>query len=156
MSLFPAYFDFHRPEQELKQLKDLDAVLAFTAAKIGQVVEAEGCPHIEIAVIHTLKSPDPAGEPLPILLENTFAPRGILSRWASENYRSKQTFDITTNSVTISTIHSVKGMDFSFVFLIRLDYLEPKGWTEEQINNLVYVGMTRARYQLYISKPDAT
>jgi hypothetical protein len=57
------------------QLKDLDAVVAFTAAKIGQVVEAEGCPYSEIAVIYTLKKPDPAGEPLPILLENTLASR---------------------------------------------------------------------------------
>jgi hypothetical protein len=30
MILFPDYFDFHGPEPELKQLKDLDAVLAFT------------------------------------------------------------------------------------------------------------------------------
>jgi len=150
MTLFPDYFDFHGPGPELKQLKDLDEIVAFTADKIGKVVEAEGCPYSEIAIIYTLKRPDPTREALPALLENTLASRGILSRWASENYRSKQTYDITTNSVTISTIHSVKGLDFSCVFLIGLDYLEPKGWTEEQINNLVYVGMTRARYQLII------
>jgi len=144
------YFDFHGPEPELKELKDLDAVVAFTADKIGQVVKAEGCPYSEIAVIYTLKRPDPDRESLPILLENTLASRGILSRWAAENYRSKRTYDITTNSVTISTIHSVKGLDFSCVFLIGLDYLELKEWTEEQVNNLVYVGLTRARYQLYI------
>ena len=134
----------------MKQLKDLDAVAAFTANNIGQVVEAEGSPYSEIAVIYTLKTPDSAWKPLPILLENTFASRGILSRWASEGYTSKQIYDITTNSVTISTIHSVKGLDFSCVFLIGLEFLEPKGWTEEQFNNLVYVGMTRARTQLYI------
>ena len=150
MTLFPDYFGFHGPDPELKQLKDLDEVVAFTADKIGQVVEAEECPYSDIAVIYTLKKPDPTREPLPTLLENTLAARGILSRWTSENYRSKQTYDITTNSVTISTIHSVKGLDFSCVFLVGLDYLEPKRWTEEQINNLVYVGMTRARYQLYI------
>jgi len=150
MTLFPDYFDFHGPKPELKQLKNLDEVVAFTADKIGKVVKAEGCPYSEIAIIYTLKRPDPTRESLPALLENTLASKGILSRWASENYRSKQTYDITTNSVTISTIHSVKGFDFSCVFLIGLDYLEPKGWTEEQINNLVYVGMTRARYQLYI------
>jgi superfamily I DNA/RNA helicase len=67
-----------------------------------------------------------------------------------ELYASKQTYDNTTNSVTIATIHSVKGLDFSCVFMIGLDYLEPKGSTEDQVNNLVYVGMTRARYQLFI------
>jgi hypothetical protein len=150
MPLFPNYFDFHGPEPELKQLKNLDAVVAFTADKIEQVVKAERCPYSEIAVIYTLKRPDPDRESLPILLENTLASRGILSRWAAENYRSKRTYDITTNSVTISTIHSVKGLDFSCVFLIGLDYLELKDWTEEQVKNLVYVGITRARYQLYI------
>lgn len=134
----------------MKQLKGLNAVIAFTAGKIGQVVEAEGCPYSRIAVIYTLKNPDPAREPLPISLKNAFSSRGILCMWAFEKYASKQTYYITTNSLTISTIHRVKGLDFSCVFLIGLDYLEPKGWTEEQINNLVYVGMTRARYQLFI------
>jgi len=134
----------------LKQLKGLDAVVAFTADKIERIIKAEGYPFSEIAVIYTLKRPDPGRESLPISLGNTLASRGILSRWAAENYRSKRTYDITTNSVTISTIHSVKGLDFSCVFLIRLDYLERKDWTEEQVKNLVYVGITRARYQLYI------
>jgi len=38
----------------------------------------------------------------------------------------------------------------SVFFLLGLDYLAPKGWTEEQIANLVYVGITRARYRLII------
>jgi superfamily I DNA/RNA helicase len=60
-------------------------------------------------------------------------------------------FDITTSSVTISTIHSVKGMDFHCVFLSGLDLLEPsERWSAEQLKNLAYVGMTRARYQLII------
>jgi superfamily I DNA/RNA helicase len=117
---------------------------------IGQIVEAEGCPYSEIAVIYTLENPDPVREPLPISLKIAFSSRGILCMWASESYRSKQTCDITTNSVTVSTIHSMKGFDFSCVLLIGLDFLEPRGWAEEQINNLVYVGMARARYQLYI------
>ncbi len=43
-----------------------------------------------------------------------------------------------------------EGQDFSCVFLIGIDYLELKDWTEEQVKNLVYVGITRAKYQLYI------
>jgi superfamily I DNA/RNA helicase len=87
---------------------------------------------------------------LPDRLEDELAARGIMSKWASENHRSKRTYDITTNSVTISTLHSAKGMDFSCVFLLGLDYLEPKEWTDEQIHKLVYVGLTRARYRLYL------
>jgi superfamily I DNA/RNA helicase len=52
--------------------------------------------------------------------------------------------------VTISTIHSVKGLDYSTVFLLGLDYLEPQNWSIEQIERLIYVAITRARYQLFI------
>ena len=68
----------------------------------------------------------------------------------SESYRSKKAYDITTDRVAISTIHSAKGLDYSVVFLLGLDFLTPKGWTEDQIANLTYVGITRARYQLII------
>jgi len=150
MSLFPDFFDFHGPHPVFRQFSDLDAIIAFTADEIVRVATAEGCPYSEIAVLYAMQRPDSADAPLPDRLENELAARGIMSKWASENHRSKRTYDITTNSVTISTIHSAKGMDFSCVFLIGLDFLEPKGWTEEQINKLVYVGLTRARYQLYI------
>jgi superfamily I DNA/RNA helicase len=74
----------------------------------------------------------------------------------SESYRSKKAYDITTNRVTISTIHSAKGLDYAVVFLLGLDYLTPKGWTEEQIANLTYVGITRARHQLIIPYVNQT
>jgi superfamily I DNA/RNA helicase len=42
-------------------------------------------------------------------------------------------------------------MDFHCVFLVGLDLLEPnERWSAEQLKNLAYVGMTRARYQLFI------
>ena len=75
---------------------------------------------------------------------------GILCNWASENYHSKRSYDITTNSVTISTIHSTKGFDYACVFLVGLDMLEEDGWSKEQIKNMTYVAITRARYQLFI------
>ena len=84
------------------------------------------------------------------MIEKVLESNGILSNWASENYRSKKSYDITTNSVTISTIHSVKGLDYSCVFLLGLDYLDDKRWSEDQINRLTYVAITRARYQLFI------
>ena len=42
------------------------------------------------------------------------------------------------------------GPDYAGVFLLGLEYLTPKGWTEDQIASLVYVGITRARYKLVI------
>jgi superfamily I DNA/RNA helicase len=65
--------------------------------------------------------------------------------------RAKRTHDITANSVTIATIHSAKWLDFGSVFLIGLDELETDDrWSQEQIDGLAYVGITRARYRLDI------
>jgi len=150
MSLFPDFFDFHGPPAVFRQFSSLDAIITYTADEIVRIATAEGCPYSEIAVLYVMKRPDSVKAPLPDRLEEELAARGILSKWASQNYRSKRAYDITTNSVTISTLHSAKGMDFSCAFLLGLDYLEPKGWTEEQIDKLVYVGITRARYRLLI------
>jgi ATP-dependent exoDNAse (exonuclease V) beta subunit len=84
------------------------------------------------------------------MIEKSLDSKGILNTWVSEDYQSKKTYDITTNSVTISTIHSVKGLDYSTVFLLDLDFLKPKQWSEEQLERLTYVAITRARFQIFI------
>jgi len=66
------------------------------------------------------------------------------------DYRAKSSYDVTTQSVTISTIHNVKGFDYACVFVIGLDWLEGTRCTEEQIRNLTYVAITRARARLYV------
>jgi superfamily I DNA/RNA helicase len=76
--------------------------------------------------------------------------RGILHNWVSEDYRSKRSYDITTDTVTISTIQSAKGFDYSRVFLIGLDLFNPAKWPEAEVKSLAYVGLTRARYELFI------
>lgn len=98
-----------------------------------------------------LKKPDKKRpETLPEMVAAALEKQGILSQWMSERYRSKKAYDIITDRVTISTIHSAKGLDYALVFLFGLDDLTPKGWTEEQIANLTYVGITRARLRLII------
>ena len=151
LELFPDFFDFSGPKPELKQSQDFDSIIKYVAEKIKEVANTERCPYSEIAIIYTIKSPgDNLKEPLPLMIEKELESNGILSNWVSENYRSKRTYDITTNSVTISTIHSVKGLDYSCVFLLGFDYLDDKRWSEDQINRLAYVAITRARYQLFI------
>jgi len=61
---------------------------------------------------------------------------------------------ITTDSITVSTVHSLKGFDYAAVFVLGLDLLDQSRWTEEQVNCLTYVAITRARFRLYI--PDLT
>jgi len=148
---FSDYFDFHGPMPEIKQLADFGDITGYVADKITEIVETDGCPYSEIAVLYAMKYPgNDFKHPLPGLIEKALDSRGILNNWVSEDYRSKKTYDITTNSVTISTIHSVKGLDYSTVFLLALDFLEPRDWSEEQLARLTYVAITRARYQLFI------
>jgi superfamily I DNA/RNA helicase len=149
--MFPDFSDFHGPKPEINRFQSFEEITGYIGEKTREIVKTENCPYSEFAILYSMKNPGKILKTsLPQMIESTLASKGILSSWVSENYRSKKTYDITTNSVTISTIHSVKGFDYSIVFLLGLDYLEPKAWTEEQINNLVYVAITRARYRLII------
>jgi len=126
-------------------------MLDFLAKKIDQLVTMEGYPLSEIGVLYTTK--DLSGNPdglLPDILREKLSEHGLLSNWVSEDYKSKKAYDITTDSVVISTIHSLKGFDFAALFVLGLDFLTPGRWSEEQITRLAYVAITRARYRLYI------
>jgi hypothetical protein len=149
--MFPDFSDFHGPKPEINRFQSFEEIIGYVGEKTREIVKTENCPYSELAILYSMKNPGKnLKTSLPQMIESTLESKGILSSWVSENYRSKKTYDITTNSVTISTIHSVKGLDHSIVFLLGLDYLEPKAWTEKQINNLVYVAITRARYRLII------
>ena len=151
LKLFNDFYDFHGPAPDLCRFETLDSMIAGVAEKAADVLKTEGYPFSEIAVLFALKKPDKSrAETLPEMLETALEKQGILSQWMSEGYRSKKSYDITTNRVTISTIHSAKGLDYSVVFLLGLDFLTPKGWSDEQIANLTYVGITRARYHSII------
>jgi superfamily I DNA and RNA helicase len=151
LELFPDYFDFRGPKPKLIQFESFDSITEYVAKEIVEIVNAEGCPYSEIAIIYCKKSIDDKDiYLLPKMFKTALNSKGILADWASENYHSKQSYDITTNKVTISTIHSTKGFDYMCVFLIGLDLLEENGWSKEQITNMTYVAITRARYQLFI------
>jgi superfamily I DNA/RNA helicase len=79
-----------------------------------------------------------------------------MSSWISEDYRAKRSYDITTETISISTIHSAKGLDYACVFLVGLDQVEPGIWSEDQIGRLVYVAITRARHRLFIPYVEET
>ncbi len=153
--LFPGFFDFHGPPPVFRKCETIQRMISFIGSTIQSLAEKEYALS-EIAVIYTVKSRKDADDfHIPRELEKELQSKGIMSTWVSKDYRSKRSYDVTTNSVTISTIHSVKGFDYTCVFLIGLDMLEPgEIWSEEQLVNLTYVAITRARYRLYV--PYAT
>lgn len=150
IELFPDFGVLRGPYPEIKQFKNYDDIMKYIVAET-KVLKEKGFPFSETAIIYSRKSPknDP-NIVLPQMVEKYLDENGILHNWTSENYQSKKTYDVTTNSVTISTIHSVKGFDYSSVFLLGMDSLKPGRWTESQINRLVYVAITRARHRLFI------
>ena len=126
-------------------------MIGSVADNIKKLIDLKECPASEIAIIYTSKTPwNIPDKNLPEMIEKALDTKGVLYKWASEDYRSKRSYDITTDSVTLSTIHSVKGLDYSCVFLIGLDFIGPKMVSLDQTKNLVYVGITRARYRLFI------
>lgn len=151
--LFPETFEApHGAPPDIRAFPDYEAIASWVAETIGHLSAAEGYPLSEMAVIYTMKTPE--NDPdmnLPLLIGKELDKKGLLHNWISEDYRAKRSYDVTTESVTISTIHSVKGFDYACVFLLGMDWLAPGRWTEEQIRRLAYVGVTRARERLFIS-----
>lgn len=149
--LFPDIYGFNGPMPEIKLCKSFEDLVAYVSDNVKRLVESKEYPCSEIGIIYTVKTPhDMPDRHIPKMFEKALESRGILYKWASEDYQTKRFYDITTNSVTISTIHSVKGLDFSCVFLVGLDFLEPGKMSWDQMKNLTYVGITRARYRLFI------
>jgi len=149
--LFPDLYTFHGPSPELRQFETIEDMIGYVADNVKRMLETIEYPAPEIAVLYTVKAPwNMPDKNLPLMVEKALDTRGILYKWASEDYRSKKSYDITTDSVTISTIHSVKGLDFSCVFLIGLDFIGPRIMALDQTKNLTYVAITRARQRLFI------
>ncbi len=150
--LFPGTFEAnHDAPPDIRAFPDYGEIAAWVAGTIRHLSAEEGYPLSEMAVIYAMKTPknDP-GMNFPLLIGKALDKRGLLHNWISEDYRAKRSYDVTTESVTISTIHSVKGFDYACVFLLGLDWLAPGRWTKEQIRRLAYVAVTRARERLFI------
>ena len=139
------------------------------AARISEMRRL-GVPQGSMAVLYAK-----TGHGLPSLLRNALSLQGHMWKWPVEDARAKRRYDITTDSVTVSTIHSMKGMDFTHVTLVlprsmaqgreksllkrmeeRRAAWEKRRKTEKQaaknsrFRPLLYVGMTRARQSLTV------
>jgi hypothetical protein len=151
MPLFPDFFDFTGPPPRIEKFVDFDQIYLYLAAKIAETVQADDCPYSEVAVLYAKKRlAKDSARTIPEMVSHALAAKGIFSNWISKDYLGKTTYDITTNSVAISTIHSAKGLDYAHVFLVGLDSLDEVRFPAEYIERLTYVGITRARYQLFI------
>ena len=127
----------------------MEEISVFVADTISKLVDSGECPFSETAIIYTVRSPgDNPDKHIPQMFEKALEARGIFSTTGSPRITvPKNTDDVTTNSVTISTIHSAKGFDYSRVFLVGLDLIDPDRVPDEKARRMAYVGATRARVQ---------
>lgn len=130
---------------ERLECSDAASMPASVAAAVAQLIR-NGVPMNEIAVLYT-HSKAYGVENLPEVLVQAIEAQGALAQWTARDSSSKRNFDITTDSVTVSTVYSAKGLDFAHVFLLGLEGLNPASVHHRR---LAYVGMTRARERLTI------
>ncbi|WP_243441504.1 3'-5' exonuclease [Clostridium arbusti] len=83
------------------------------------------------------------------VLNNTFSNRNIPYFIISKNSNAKSKFRIDMDKVNISTIHSVKGLDFKYVYICGINDRLLDSVNESK--KLLYVGMTRAREALKVT-----
>ncbi|MBE0669059.1 MAG: NERD domain-containing protein [Anaerolineales bacterium] len=95
---------------------------------------------------------------LPNRITSSLKGAGIPVNWFTENSAAKQSFDLHEPTVKIGTIHSAKGLDFEVVYLIDATG-NPVGPPSKGVfgddaaqkyRNLLFVGCTRARDQLFV------
>ena len=156
--MFPDLYEYHGPKPQIKQFKSIEEIVESASDKIKKLVEQGECSCSDIAILYTMKSTQHSPEiHIPHMIGKALEKRGILYNWVSEDYRSKRSYDVTTDTVTVSTIQSAKGFDYSRVFIIGLDLFDPAKGSEAELRSLAYVAITRARYELfipYIKKSD--
>ncbi len=84
-------------------------------------------------------------------LEQELLSRGIPAEWVARDFASKAAYDISRPRLTLSTIHSAKGMDFETVILLGADSLSTRpGADARRSAALLFTGITRARERLVL------
>ena len=140
---------------ELRQFADYDAIEDFLMTDIEASIAKEAYKKSEIGIIYDDKVYTADGfaydnRALPMRIRDKMEASGIPSYWVSQDVRAKEMYDITTDRVSLISIHSSKGLDFDLVYLVGIDRIRPTPQTRQKLVNLIYVAMTRAKYRLVI------
>ena len=154
-ALLPYDFAFHGDLPELRHFPTLDKIEGFLTDDLRRCIEREGYKRSEIAIIYDDKVYGPSNfaydnRALPMRVLKNLEASGIPVAWVSQDVRSKEMYDITTDRVSLISIHSAKGLDFDLIYLVGIDRIRPAENTKEALISLVYVAMTRAKYRLVV------
>ncbi|NIM99397.1 MAG: AAA family ATPase [candidate division Zixibacteria bacterium] len=161
---FPFESALRGPEPELKPFSNYEELVRFVIDDISNEIKQGEFKRAEIAVIYDDKIYSPEGiqyasSDVPKRLVAGLEAKGIPANWVSEDVRAKEEFDITTDQVSVISIHSSKGLDYDLVYLVGVDRHEVEDVNRDQLIKTVYVAMTRAKYRLvipYVAENDLT
>src|SRR6266700_901539 len=147
-ALFPMHTDRHGELPTVVENILPDNQIEFVLDEVQQYVKSGKCSWCDIAVLYA--SP-PSSSFVPRFCSQ-FSKRFGTNRlyWVTENREAKLALDVTSETVKLSTIESIKGMEFSVVFLLGLEQLPRSDGELESERNLAYVGITRAQDILYV------
>jgi superfamily I DNA/RNA helicase len=161
MSLLPQDFAHHGDPPDIRRFESTEEIEAFLVDDISDSINKDGFKRSEIAVIYDDKVYGPSrftydNRALPMRILDTLNSRGIPTTWVSQDVRSKEMYDITTDRVSLISVHSSKGLDFDIVYLVGMDHIRSPGDTKDDLVSLGYVAMTRAKYRLVIPYVEET
>lgn len=155
LALLPDDFTLQGEIPLLRQFGDLGEIEDYLVEDIWERVHGGGYKRSEIAIIYDDKVYGPGrfsydNRAVPMRIFNRLENAGMPAKWVSQDARSKEGFDITTDRVSLISIHSSKGLDFDLVYLIGLDHIQPTAPLGKNMIALVYVAMSRAKQRLVI------
>jgi hypothetical protein len=160
-SLLPLDLAFHGEVPDLRRFPGPDEIEDFLVNDLREAIEGQEYKRSEVGVLYDDKVYGPDGfaydnRALPMRILKRMEDAAIPATWVSQDVRSKELFDVTTDRVSVISIHSAKGLDFDLVYLLGMDRIRPSDVTREYLVSLVYVAMTRAKYRLVIPYVEET
>lgn len=152
---------FHGEIPLIKPFRSTEEAEAFVIRDMTESLGAGEYKRSEIAVIYDDKIYTGEGfaydnRALPMRLLRRLEEAGIPATWVSQDVRAKEMYDVTTDRVSLISIHSSKGLDFELVYLVGMDRIRGTEKTWPDLHGLSYVAMTRARYRLVIPYVEET
>jgi len=154
---FPGH-DTHGEPPVLRRCASREEQAELVAREVAELVERGEYRRSEIAVVYDDKVYGSAQGPDGLRygskegvkrLKATLERHGVPVRWVSRDYRAKEEFDVTTDRVTLISVHSAKGLDFDLVYLLPQEQDPPPDEQRDALRRL-YVGVTRARHRLVV------
>ena len=161
LALLPYEFAFHGEPPSLLRFQSAEEAEDFLIQDLSEAIQEGEYQRSEIAIIYDDKVYGPSrfaydNRALPMRLLKRLEVSGIPATWVSQDVRAKEMFDVTTDRVSLISIHSSKGLDFDLVYVIGIDHIHTTDATRGRLVPLIYVAMTRAKYRLVIPYVEET